>query len=309
MIIIGNNSNFAQSLFPADTAGEQAVSGGLLALVKRLFGRDSCLARRHPNLAGWRFGLVSEHARNSQYDAVCDLGRNNTILPDGLFCVAGSGDKFHGQRGRSWDSPPGNIYLTAHFAPEKQIDGFGVAFPILAAVSVVETIDSIPGLRGKAGIKWVNDIFLNEKKVSGFLACNHNIQGAVSSVTIGIGLNVSAAPTLKPTPYVPGATSLIDHCGDSQAISPALLLPILLTRLWKNYEIIIAGKYRQLLDIYRRRSIIIGRDVKIMSDPHETDQPEKTIAEGIVSRIGDNLELYLEGRTEPIIQGRLILGK
>ena len=72
-----------------------------------------------------------------------------------------------------------------------------------------------------------------------------------------------------------------------------------------NIEKIITGNYYELLEIYRTRSIVIGRNVKIMSDP--IDGSSELIAEGKVKAIGDNLELFLEGVDEPITKGRLIL--
>ncbi|MEZ5360678.1 MAG: hypothetical protein R3F48_17830 [Candidatus Zixiibacteriota bacterium] len=307
MLILCDNPTYAGSYFSGNRLDDASIDSNLTPLSQELFGEIKPHGINCLDLAGWKYGFISEQALRSQYDIVCDLARQNITIPDGTFCAAGSGAKFHGQRNRSWLSPPGNIYLTTHFAPHRKIEGFGVAFPILAAVSVVETIDTIPGLAGRAGIKWVNDIFLEDNKVSGFLACNHNVDSVVSSVTLGIGLNVQTAPDIEPTPFVPGATCLQKYFRREQAVSPQQVLPVLLKTLWRNYELILAGHYRQLLNIYRKRSIIIGRDVEVISDPHDSNTTGDVIASGRIVRIGDNLELYLENQTEPIIHGRLIL--
>jgi hypothetical protein len=65
------------------------------------------------------------------------------------------------------------------------------------------------------------------------------------------------------------------------------------------------GKCKELLDSYRKRSLVIGQCVKILSDTPGKEQEE--IASGIVKDIGDNLELILEGEKNPVTKGRLIL--
>jgi hypothetical protein len=59
------------------------------------------------------------------------------------------------------------------------------------------------------------------------------------------------------------------------------------------------------MEQYRARSALIGRHVTVCE---EGDDPTNVRAAGRVAAIGDGLELYLEGRAEPVTRGRLILG-
>ncbi|MCK5126641.1 MAG: biotin--[acetyl-CoA-carboxylase] ligase [candidate division Zixibacteria bacterium] len=305
MKVFCDHTGFAKSLFDCDLQkSNDNIPSQLLPLTEKIFTSSEVFQADIPSLSGWKYGLVVEEAQASQYDTVIDLCQQNIELPDGLFCVAGSSTKFHGQRGRTWASPQGNIYLTAHVSPKIKIDGFGVGFPILAAVSVVETIDSVPGLTGQAGIKWVNDILIDNAKVSGFLAYSQNIEGIVNSTTIGIGLNVLSKPHLPLDKFVQQVTSLAEH---TSTCTLANLLPVLLKRLWYNYHLLLTGQYRTLLDIYRNRSVIIGQEVEIISDPIKYKNEAEIIASGRVTGIGDNLELFIEGNPSPITHGRLIL--
>ncbi|MCP4580597.1 MAG: biotin--[acetyl-CoA-carboxylase] ligase [candidate division Zixibacteria bacterium] len=253
----------------------------------------------------WQYLSIAEISQFSQYDKVNDLCRRNVKIPHGLLCLAGQGNNFHGFRNRHWESPPGNIYLTAYFAPDQPIDHFGIGFVILAAISVVDAIDALPGLANRAGIKWVNDILIDGAKVSGVLAFTQQEGDNVTSASLGIGINVKTTPIVDPTPFVPKAASLSDFRGDSEKCESRFIFEKLINALNDNYEILVSKGYRELLDRYRERSLIIGHEVEICSDKSSGDI--ELLAEGIVSGIGDNLELHLQGRSKPITRGRLIL--
>ena len=311
MIMLFDNVKFARRLF-----GEKSqpwpegshigsISSALHPLASNIFHDSPIQITETPAPAGWQYGLIVEHASSSQYDTVCALCQENVELPDALFCFAGSGEKFHGQRDRLWAAPPGNIYLTTHFAPHMKIPGFGVGFSILAAVSVIETIDDIPGLAGRAGIKWVNDIFIGNDKVSGFLAYTQNVDGTVTASVIGIGLNVTGKPEIEPDRFVPGATTLSDQATDPTDCTQTFVLSRLLYHLHHNYDLLKIGRYLDLLDFYRQRSIILGREVEVISDPINGEAVIQ--ARGTVKKIGNNLELFISGHDQPITRGRLIL--
>ncbi len=253
----------------------------------------------------WQNLSIVRQSALSQYDIVNELCRKNIKLPHGLLCLAGEGENFHGFKNRHWASPPGNIYLTAYFAPERPIDHFGVGFVILAAISVVDAIDAVPELAQKAGIKWVNDILIDGAKVSGVLAFTQQEGVDVTSATLGIGINVNTTPAVDPTPFVPKAASLSDYSGNPEKCETRLIFDKLITALSQNYEILAGNGYQVLLDRYRERSLIIGQEVEICSDKSRGDI--EMLANGVVSGIGDNLELYLQGRNQPITRGRLIL--
>ena len=104
-----------------------------------------------------------------------------------------------GRYGRVWESPPGNLYLSA-VAPD-----FGEANALLAFVAGVAVADALGDFHVQ--IKWPNDILLNGKKVAGILL-ERREDGLV---VIGIGLNLISHPTenmLYPTACLNGKLSL-----------------------------------------------------------------------------------------------------
>ncbi|MCP4705319.1 MAG: biotin--[acetyl-CoA-carboxylase] ligase, partial [candidate division Zixibacteria bacterium] len=254
-----------------------------------------------------------KEAEQSQYDLLIDMKKCGEDVPDKTLCLANTGKKFHGQRNRDWISLSGNIHLSVFLKPDKIIKQFAPGFNILAAVSVLQTIDAIDDLKEKAQVKWVNDILIDNAKVCGFLAHTLTEGSKVTGAVLGIGLNVESSPDVDPTPFVPQSSSLKDFSNNQEQTNQSFVFHKLIANLARNYRLLLENGYNELLDIYRQRSIIIGRDVIIKPDPIrpvppvQVDEKVSEDIEGRVAFIGDNLELFLEGRKKPIFSGRLIL--
>jgi len=257
------------------------------------------------SLLSWRYLFLVEYAENSQYDMLIRVAREYSNLPHGILCAAGAGKKFHGFHDRSWAAFPGNLHLSAYFAPRQPIADFGPGFMVLAAVSVLHALDSFPALRDRAMIKWVNDILLEEGKVGGVLSHTQAVSRLVTCAVIGIGLNIETAPPLEPTPYVPRTGALRGYIRDRAVCNERIVFQKLLETLDAYYKTLAEGGYGQLLAVYRNRSLVIGREASIRSD-EKTDE-SREIIRGRVVGIGDNLELYFEGHPAPVTKGRLIL--
>lgn len=106
--------------------------------------------------------------------------------PPTLF-VADAQSEGRGRLGRSFFSPEGTgLYMTL-LLPRESICSFG-RLTALCAVALRGSIESI--FKISTGIKWVNDLYINEKKVSGILAESF-FSGEKSFVSIGIGVNIS----------------------------------------------------------------------------------------------------------------------
>ncbi len=313
MRVYTDSREFAREVFPhvrdwspapPPDALRPASLGNLAA---RMFGTRAVFLGRDAKGPRGLTALCVASSPVSQFDLVVELGGSPEALPHGVVCLAGTGRGFHGQRGRSWVAETGNLHLTIHWRPERPLSDLGIGFPVLAAVSVVECLDSLPGLSKRPGIKWVNDILLGPAKVAGFITHIQSQDGVVRAAVLGIGLNIQVTPHVEPSPQVPVVTSLAASLSCTAAsCSQDVVLHLLLARLEANYLKLCRGRSRELLGLYRDRSVIIGRHVRILSDPPEGG-PETEIASGRVYRIGDGLELYIEGRERPVPRGRLIL--
>ena len=125
------------------------------------------------------------------------ISSTNTVLkqmaaedaPEGLALIAGEQTAGRGRLGRSFYSPAGTgLYMSLLLRPSLA-PADATRLTACAAVAVCETLEGLAEVR--PGIKWVNDIFLNHRKVCGILteAGLDFESGRMSYVIIGIGIN------------------------------------------------------------------------------------------------------------------------
>lgn len=309
MIVYTDSIEYAEQVLSPGlswkTVPPASVNGEVGGVVANLFHTDSITACTIDWDQVWNYLFIVKSAPDSQYDTLIKLAQTEKQLPDGILCLAGSGSKLRGFKNRAWVGLEGNIHLSAFLAPGQKVDHFGVGFTILSAVSVVETIDSMEGLEKKASIKWVNDILIANAKVSGVLAHTQSQGEIVTSAVFGIGINVESTPHVERDPFVPGVASLRDFVPSSNKCNQRLVFSRLARCLDRNYRLLLSGEYLRLLDFYRRRSLVIGREVNVYPDAGG-DTLEELVSGRVIS-IGENLELYLEGVETPVSKGRLVL--
>lgn len=129
-----------------------------------------------------------------------DLARAGSSLP--LIVVSDSQTAGRGRLGRSFYSPAQTgIYMSL------TLGGFSAAEDALFVTSfaAVAVTDAIITLTGKnAGIKWVNDIYLDGRKICGILAESQILKNDIA-VTVGIGINVTTSEFPREISGVAGA--------------------------------------------------------------------------------------------------------
>ena len=108
---------------------------------------------------------------------------------EGTLIIARSQSGGRGRLGRSFYSPKGTgIYLSIVLKPDILSEDITLITPI-AAISVSKAIETVT--KKSPLIKWVNDIFLNNKKVCGILSeAMLNSEGSAEYVILGIGINL-----------------------------------------------------------------------------------------------------------------------
>lgn len=106
-----------------------------------------------------------------------------------LLVIANKQTRGRGRMGREFFSPAGTgIYMTIGIKPKFAIDK-ALFVTIATAVAVSKAIEEIAPVKTK--IKWVNDIFIGNKKVCGILTeAGANLEtGRIDKILIGIGIN------------------------------------------------------------------------------------------------------------------------
>lgn len=95
-----------------------------------------------------------------------------------------------GRMGRSFHSPKGSgIYMSILLRPSFLPEDCNLLTP-MTAVAAVKAIEEV--LSVKADIKWVNDIYINGKKVAGILTrASFSSASKTDYVIVGIGINLT----------------------------------------------------------------------------------------------------------------------
>jgi BirA family transcriptional regulator, biotin operon repressor / biotin---[acetyl-CoA-carboxylase] ligase len=101
-----------------------------------------------------------------------------------------------GSRGRDWESPDGNLFLSVLLRPQEQARD-AAQWSLLAGVALAETLASFLPDSSVLQLKWPNDVLLNGGKLAGILVDSAATPaGAVEWLVLGIGVNLVAAPNV-----------------------------------------------------------------------------------------------------------------
>lgn len=114
--------------------------------------------------------------------------------PHGTVIWARRQSSGHGRRGRRWQSPEGNLYLSLLLRPGVAPGVLG-QLSFVAGVAVGEALQAALGEAAAIAYKWPNDILIGERKVAGILLEAVSAGAApAASLIVGIGVNVAKRP-------------------------------------------------------------------------------------------------------------------
>ncbi len=175
-----------------------------------------------------------------------------------VLIIADKQTQGKGRLGRSFYSPKSTgLYMTYMYSVKADLQG-STFVTSAAAVATVKAINELTGLCPQ--IKWVNDLILNGKKVCGIL-CESvtNSQNGKTYIIVGIGVNVSTS----------------DFPQDLQAIAASLNAKRLDVKTLANSIVSYLKEYikpqnkAQVMDEYRRLSLVLGKEVSFVKDGKE----------------------------------------
>ena len=210
--------------------------------------------------------FLEEHCRKLKIQSFSSLESTNLTAKqlalggaeEGTVILAEEQTLGRGRLGRSFFSPAGTgIYLSVILRPELKASE-AVLVTTAAAVAVCRAVKEIAG--AEAQIKWVNDIYLNGRKICGILteALTGFESGFVECVILGIGLNFSQPEGGFPPELQKQAGCLFAEKPDG--ITRSRLAGAILNHV---YALCNSVENRAFLEEYRRRSLILGREITI----------------------------------------------
>ncbi len=161
-----------------------------------------------------------------------------------------------GRLGRSFYSPPGcGIYTSLLLRPRPDQLADVTLLTTAAGVAVCRALQKAAGVQ--AEIKWVNDLYLNGKKICGILTegVTDFESGMIESIVIGYGVNFRDDAHL-PEELRPIVGSVFG--AEPPTVTRSALAAAMLAELLPLAEDLSS---RSFLPEYRRRSMLLGREI------------------------------------------------
>ena len=212
-------------------------------------------------------------AKNFSLDVRKSVTSTNTIskelagqgAKEGTVIIANEQTAGRGRLGRSFYSPNSTgVYFSIILRPKLTLED-SLLITTSIAVAVAKAIEVVAQV--KADIKWVNDIFVNDKKVCGILTeASLNFEsGGLEYAVVGIGINIST--TTFPDDIKPVAGSIFKDKPNNTPVT-SLLVAQVLNNIADCMNSLTNKEY---LEEYRKRSFLIGKDILVIrgtsSDP------------------------------------------
>lgn len=119
------------------------------------------------------------------------LRRAEAGAPEGTLVVTETQSAGRGRLGRTWLSEPGQGLLFSLLARPTLPPETAATLPLMAGLAVAQTLRA---LGFAAGLKWPNDVLLDDRKVCGILCEAQTSARGIEGIVVGIGLNVGAVP-------------------------------------------------------------------------------------------------------------------
>ncbi len=200
-----------------------------------------------------------------------------------------------GRLNRSFYSPKSGIYMTLIYVPSEPVTNpaFLTCCAAVAVYNAIKTLFSI-----ELQIKWVNDLYYNNKKICGILAegfispQTKKIEGAV----VGIGINLDTEAFPKELESKAGALNIKSSRKNKK---------VLMFQIVQNFYNLIQNP-QQMLEQYKKQQLLIGKTVLVSPVINDT---QKNFTAKVLD-ISDNAELVVQtddGTTHFLSSGEVTL--
>ncbi len=177
--------------------------------------------------------------------------------PEGTLCIAEKQTHGRGRMGRDFFSPSNSgiymsIILRPNFTPKDS-----VLITTMAAVAVCDAIEKITDCSPK--IKWVNDIYIRDRKVCGILTESvfNTENEKIDFSILGIGLNLTKPQKGFPRPIKTIAGSVLMN---KEKGSRCKMIGLILKHFYKYY---LNFENKSFVKAYQSKDFLAGKDVEV----------------------------------------------
>lgn len=205
------------------------------------------------------FEIIIKDETDSTNNDLKELAKSGA--DSGCVVIADTQRQGRGRVGRSFYSPKGSgIYMSLLIRPRLESADV-VLLTTAASVAVCRGIETATGKSPL--IKWVNDLYLDGRKICGILteAVNDYKSGKINGIIIGVGINCEEADLPEEIKDIAGFVAR-----EGESFSRNRIIAEVLKELAKIEE---AAEDKSFLDEYRRRSLVLGREIYVLGKENE----------------------------------------
>jgi BirA family biotin operon repressor/biotin-[acetyl-CoA-carboxylase] ligase len=225
--------------------------------------------------------------------------------PEVCVAVADEQEAGRGRHGRTWTAPSGAaLLLSIGFRPAWLPPPAAWKLAAIVALAMIDAAEDAAGLHSATlGLKWPNDLVAPApdgglRKLAGVLGESTVLDGRLTTVVVGIGVNVQWAAADFPPDLAAGMTSLLEVSGGRPVDRDALLVGFL-DRLEPRLEALRGGRFDA--GGWDERQRTTGRRVTVEVGGREIEG----VGEGVDSRTGALLVRTAE-RTVAVDAGEVV---
>ena len=184
---------------------------------------------------------------------------------------------------RPYYSPSqGGIYMSLHIQPNLPYEKLP-SYTLLVAAAVYKAIKNLTMI--EVDIKWVNDIYLKNKKMAGILteAMTSVETGLVTDIIIGLGINFS----IEDFPE-----ELKEKAGSLFMPPAPITRNELISEIWRCFY---QTAPEELLYLYKEHSLVLGREVSFIQGQTKKKGVAKDISDKgqLLIQLDDQTEIWL----------------
>ena len=207
-------------------------------------------------------------------DSTNTFAKEKPLNKDYLIVISEEQTAGRGRQGKDWYSPDaGNIYMSVKFRNQNS-DPLSLIMGLL----ISEAMDAVSNQKINAGLKWPNDLLINNKKICGILI-ESEINADQLEYTVGIGINYS----------LPKKESWWGEIGELADILPReKLINGILHRITDYLE----NGYKNWKDEWEKRCIHLGMELAAVSN----NQNDTKV--GICNGINEEGKMFLQTENE-----------
>ena len=215
----------------------------------------SAVAAGHRLLAYDTLGSTNEEALSLARNAVL-AGEPARGEKAPLWLTARAQSRGRGRGGRTWASPPGNLYATLLLndpAPHR----YAPELSFVAALAVHDAIlGCAPALSSRLALKWPNDVLCGGAKVAGIL-----IEGTQLSLTLSVAAGVGVNCVSHPAETAYPATDL--KAAGAEVSAEQLFLALSAAMLRRLEQWARGESFAAIRSDWRERAGGVGEEIRV----------------------------------------------